>query len=75
MSRRAAAWRAKRRVALAAAIGGLAGALIPLAGGRLMGGSLDLLARTSARFGLARLGALVGERGVRCRPAVGVGGP
>jgi DNA-binding winged helix-turn-helix (wHTH) protein len=35
-----------RRVALAALCGGVAGLIIPLLGGRLLGGSLDLLARS-----------------------------
>lgn len=37
---------APRRVALAALCGGLAGLAIPLLGGRLLGGSLDLLAQS-----------------------------
>jgi hypothetical protein len=52
-----------------AAIGGLAGAaagiLIPLTGGRLMGGSLDLLARSfpDSRLRLDEIGLLFGEEG------------
>lgn len=51
-----------RRTAWAAAIGGLAGLLIPLLGGRLMGGSLDLLARGFPDSRL-RLPTLFGETG------------
>ncbi len=51
-----------------AAVGGLAGGtaglLIPLLGGHLLGGSLNLLARfPDARFRLDAIGALVGENG------------
>ncbi len=56
----AVAWHA---AAGAGAAGALAGALIPLAGGRLMGGSLDLLARSFAgsRLQLDTLAPLFGE--------------
>jgi len=56
--RRASAW--------AALAGGTAGALIPLLGGRLLLGSLDLLARDfpGSRLRLDPLGALFGESGV-----------
>ena len=39
--------------------------LIPLAGGRLLGGSLDLLARNlpASRLGLGEIGAMLGESG------------
>ena len=66
-----AAWLALRpgrrlRVAvlMAAAAGAIAGMLIPLLGGRLMGGSLDLLASTfpDSRLRLDQIGAIVGER-------------
>jgi len=66
------AWLARRRpqtvrraAAAAALVGAVAGAAIPLAGGRLMGGSLDLLARSfpGSRLRLDPLGALVGESG------------
>jgi hypothetical protein len=66
-----AAWLASRpgrqlRVAvlMAAAAGGVAGIAIPLLGGRLMGGSLDLLASTfpDSRLRLDQIGAIVGER-------------
>jgi hypothetical protein len=53
-----------RRGALAAALaGGAAGIAIPLLGGRLMGGSLDLLARTfpDSRLRLNQIGAMFGE--------------
>ena len=55
----------RRTVALAFAAGGTAGMLIALAGGRLMGGSLDLLARQfpGSRLQLDRIGALLGEQG------------
>lgn len=53
----------RRGVMQAALIGGATGALIPLTGGRLMGGSLDLLARSfsASRFTLDHIGGLVGE--------------
>jgi len=66
-----AAWLASRpgcrlRVAIlmAAAAGAVAGILIPLLGGRMMGGSLDLLAATfpDSRLRLDQIGAIVGER-------------
>jgi DNA-binding winged helix-turn-helix (wHTH) protein len=58
-------WSPRRAAAGAAAIGAAAGALIPLAGGRLMGGSLDLLARSfpGSRLRLDPLGAAFGESG------------
>jgi len=45
--------------------GGGAGLLIALLGGRLMGGSLDLLARSlpQSRLRLDQIGALLGEEG------------
>ena len=48
---------------MAAVAGALAGILIPLIGGRLLGGSLDLLSRTfpDSRLHFDRLGAMVGE--------------
>jgi len=57
---KAAAWHA---VAGAGAAGAVAGTLISLAGGRLMGGSLDLLARSFAgsRLQLDTLAPLFGE--------------
>ena len=55
---------ASRQVALAGLCGGAAGLLIPLIGGRLMGGSLDLLARRfpGSQLRLDQIGALFGER-------------
>ncbi|HWQ85500.1 transcriptional regulator [Brevundimonas sp.] len=49
--------------AVAGLAGGAAGALIPLLGGRLMGGSLEQLARgfPNSRLGIDRMGALFGE--------------
>ena len=55
----------RRSVALASLAGGAIGLLIPLLGGRLMGGSLDLLARSfpDSRIRLDPVGALFGETG------------
>jgi hypothetical protein len=55
----------RRSVAVAATAGAAAGILIPLVGGRLMGGSHDLLARSipGSRLSLDRIGALFGEAG------------
>jgi DNA-binding winged helix-turn-helix (wHTH) protein len=56
--------RKKRRgITYAALSGGVAGAIIPAVGGRLMGGSLDLLSQTfpGSRLRLDQLGMLVGE--------------
>lgn len=63
-----AAWASdhvRRPLALAWAIGGVAGGAIPLLGGRLMGGSLDLLAHSFAgsRLRLDAIGAALGEHG------------
>lgn len=67
-----AAWLARRRghsfgptVALGAAAAGFAGLLIPLFGGRLLGGSLDLLLKQlpNAPLRLDSIGALFGESG------------
>jgi uncharacterized membrane protein YeaQ/YmgE (transglycosylase-associated protein family) len=54
-----------RGFAAAALAGSVAGALITLAGRRLMGGSLDLLAQSfpGSRFRLDTIGALFGETG------------
>ncbi|QJE74530.1 transcriptional regulator [Aerophototrophica crusticola] len=55
-----------RRGAIAGALcGGMAGALVTLLGGRLLGGSLDLLAQRfpEARLRLDPIGALLGEAG------------
>jgi len=55
----------RRAVAAAALAGGGAGISIPLLGGRLMGGSLDALARTfpDSRLRLDQVGGLFGESG------------
>jgi DNA-binding winged helix-turn-helix (wHTH) protein len=52
-------------IAMAGLVGGAAGALIPLIGGRMMAGSLDLLARgfPGSRLQTAPLGRLFGEAG------------
>lgn len=54
-----------RRVAPAAIAGAGAGAIIPVLGGRMLGGSLDLLARQfpDSRLQVDRIGALFGESG------------
>ena len=54
----------RRGITIAAVTGGLAGAAIPLMGGRLMGGSLQLLSQTfpNSRLRLNQLSMLVGER-------------
>lgn len=69
----AGAWLAMQRhplsvrgaMLIAASCGAAAGVLASLAGGRLMGGSLDLLARAfpQSRLRLDQLGALFGESG------------
>lgn len=53
----------RRGAAFAALAGGAGGLLIPALGGRLMAGSLDLLARSfpASRFRLDPIGALLGE--------------
>ena len=55
----------RRGVAVAALTGGVAGSLIAAFGGRLMGGSLDLLSERfpDSRLRLDPVGALFGERG------------
>jgi len=55
----------RRAIAVAALAAGAAGVLITLAGGRLMGGSLELLSRSfsDSRLRLDRIGALLGETG------------
>ncbi len=55
----------RRGVVVAGAIGAAAGLLIVALGGRLMAGSLDLLARSfpDSRLRLDQVGALLGERG------------
>ena len=54
----------RRRIVTAGLTGAIGGVLVPLLGGRLMGGSLDLLARTfpGSRLRLDQVGALVGDR-------------
>src|SRR5690606_23386647 len=55
----------RRSVIAATVAGAVAGIVIPLSGGRLMGGSLDLLASSfeGSRLRLDRIGALFGEPG------------
>ena len=55
----------RRSAAIAAGLGAVAGIVIPLLGGRLMGGSLVLLAGTfpDSRLRLDQAGAMVGEHG------------
>ena len=55
----------RRDIAAAAVTGAAAGLLIPLLGGRLMAGSLDLLTRhfPGSHFRLDRIGTLFGEEG------------
>src|SRR5205085_11691804 len=57
--------RLRRSAAVAAVIGAAAGAIIALVGGRLMAGSVDLLASTfpDSRLRLHHIGGLVSERG------------
>src|SRR5690606_14004287 len=59
-----APWR-RRSIVAAAIAGAIAGVAVPLSGGRLMGGSLDLLAGSfeGSRLRLDRIGALFGEPG------------
>ncbi len=56
--------------------GAAAGLLIPLLGGRLMGGSLDLLARQfqDSRLSLDQIGAVFGETGFGPVSQVATGG-
>ncbi len=55
----------RRSIAAAAPVGAVAGILIPLLGGRMMGGSLDLLAQSfpDSRLRLDPIGGLFGESG------------
>ena len=64
-SRSAGSPRLRRSVAAAALAGGVAGIVIALLGGRLMAGSLDLLARQfpNSRLRLDQIGGLFGETG------------
>ena len=68
-------WSPKRAVAVAAGVGGLAGLTITLAGGRLMAGSLDLLAREvpGSRLRLEPIARLLGESEFGWRSAVVTG--
>src|SRR5690348_11954666 len=62
-----AGWaRLRRSTVVAAALGAIAGVVITLVGGRLMAGSLDLLARTfpDSRLRLDQISGLFGESGV-----------
>lgn len=63
---RARTWSFRRGLAVAALIGGAAGAVISLIGGRLLLGSLDLLARhlPQSRLRLEEVGVLFGEKGM-----------
>lgn len=62
-SRGAGTFSLRSGIVAAALAGGAAGVLIPLLGGRLMGGSLDLLARSfpDSRLRIDQLGSLFGE--------------
>ena len=55
----------RRAAAIGGALGGVAGLLLALAGGRLMAGSLDLFARTypDSRLRLDQLAAMFGDAG------------
>ena len=66
----------RRGVALAGLVGAAAGLLIQLTGGRMMGGSLDLLARTfpDSRLRLDPIGAMFGESGFGPVSAIVTGG-
>jgi hypothetical protein len=67
--------RLRRSIAAAGVAGGAMGALIPLLGGRLLGGSLSLLAERfpTSRLRLDQIGALLGERGFGTTTAVVTG--
>ncbi|MFC7537599.1 transcriptional regulator [Sphingomonas sp. GCM10030256] len=58
-------WPRPRRIALASLCGAIAGVLVALLGGTLMGGSLDLLAQhiPSSRLQIDAIGAWFGETG------------
>ena len=55
----------RRGATIAGLCGGAAGLVIPMLGGRMLGGSLDLLARhfPASRLRLDQIGALFGEQG------------
>ncbi|HEX8300980.1 transcriptional regulator [Sphingomonas sp.] len=65
LASRDGAFRLRRSMIAAGLVGGATGILVPLLGGRLMGGSLDLLARqfTDSRLRLDQIGAILGESG------------
>lgn len=65
-----------RGIARAGMVGAAAGIVIPLLGGRLMGGSLDLLARRfpGSRLRIDAIGALFGETGFGAVSQVVTGG-
>ncbi len=67
-------WR-RASIVAAAGAGTVAGAVIPLLGGRLMAGSLDLLARTfpDSRLRLAQWGTLSGDAGFGTASQVATG--
>lgn len=66
----------RRGAAVAALAGAAAGSLIPLIGGRMMGGSLDLLARQfpASRLRLDQIGGVFGEQGLGLVSQVVTGG-
>lgn len=70
------AFSVRRSVLVAGLAGGAAGVLIPLLGGRMMGGSLDLLARTfpGSRLRLDQIGGLLGEPGFGLASQIVTGG-
>lgn len=66
----------QRAVLFAISIGGFIGVLLPLLGGRLMAGSLDLLARSfpDSQLRLNPFGALFGEQGLGTFSQMIIGG-
>jgi DNA-binding winged helix-turn-helix (wHTH) protein len=66
----------RRGAAMAALCGGAAGLVIPWLGGRMMGGSLDTLARhfPASRLRLDPIGALFGEQGFGPVSQIATGG-
>jgi DNA-binding winged helix-turn-helix (wHTH) protein len=66
----------RRSIATAALAGCAAGMAVPLLGGRMMGGSLDLLARSfpGSRLRLDQIGALFGESGFGLLSQIATGG-
>jgi len=65
----------RRTMAVAGLCGAAAGALVPLLGGRMFSGSLDLLARSfpGSRLSLAHIAALFGESGFGLAAQVATG--